>query len=125
MLQKSDKFIKSADKLYDLGDYDSTVSRVYYAMFFIVEALLLTKNIKVKTHSGLISKFGENFIKTEIFSKDLGKRFRKAFDKRLIGDYDYSESIAKVDAEEVLRLGKDFINILKDYLKQLEYNRSN
>jgi len=53
--------------LYKLEDYDSTVSRVYYAMFFVVEALLLTKNIKVKTHSGLISKFGENFIKTNTF----------------------------------------------------------
>ena len=101
-----------------MGDYDSTVSRVYYAMFFVVESLLLTKNIKVKTHSGLISKFGENFIKTEIFSKELGKSFRKAFDKRLVGDYDYSESIAKDEAEEVLKSGKEFIKSIKDYLKK-------
>ena len=107
--------------LYKLEDYDSTVSRVYYAMFFIVEALLLTKNIKVKTHSGLISKFGDNFIKTKIFPKDLGKIFRKAFDKRLVGDYDYSESIAKGNAEEVLKSGKEFIKKLKDYLKQTDF----
>ncbi len=60
-----------------MGDYDSTVSRVYYAMFFIVESLLLTKNIKVKTHSGLISKFGENFIKNKVFSKVFSKELGK------------------------------------------------
>jgi len=107
--------------LYKLEDYDSTVSRVYYAMFFVVEALLLTNNIKVKTHSGLISKFGENFIKTKIFPKDLGKRFRKAFDKRLVGDYDYSEAIPKGDAEEVLNSGKEFIKYIKDYLRQTDF----
>jgi uncharacterized protein (UPF0332 family) len=90
-------------------------------MFFVVEALLFTKNIKVKTHSGLISKFGENFIKTKILSKELGKRFRKAFDKRLVGDYDYSESIAKDDAEEVLKSGKEFIKSIKNYLRQTDF----
>ena len=90
-------------------------------MFYVVEALLLTKDIKAKTHSGLISKFGEIFIKTNIISKELGKKFRKAFDKRLIGDYDYSESISMEDAKEFLESGKKFIGEIKYYLNKHEF----
>lgn len=121
MINKADKFTNSADTLFKMEDYDSTVSRVYYAMLFVVEALLLTKNIKVKTHSALISYFGEYFIKTNTFSKEMGKKFRMAFEKRLIGDYDYSESVAKEEAEEVLKSGKDFVKNIKDYLKQKSF----
>jgi hypothetical protein len=90
-------------------------------MYFVAEALLLTRNVKIKTHSGLISNFGEQFIKTNIISKDLGKKFRKAYDKRLVGDYDYSESISKEDAKELLDSGKEFIKNLKSYLAKQNY----
>ncbi|MEE9376823.1 MAG: HEPN domain-containing protein [Candidatus Lokiarchaeia archaeon] len=62
-VEKARKFIKSAKVLLEINDYDSVVSRTYYAMFFITEALLLTKNLAPKSHSGLISLFGEHFIK--------------------------------------------------------------
>ena len=71
----------------DIGDYDSCVSRCYYAMFFMAEAALFTKNLSASSHKGVISLFGEHFIKTGIFDRDLGKALNDAYDKRLIGDY--------------------------------------
>ncbi|GAH05398.1 unnamed protein product, partial [marine sediment metagenome] len=70
----------------DHGDYDSSVSRTYYAMFYIVEAILLTKNPKFKSHRGVISGFGQHFIKTNIFPKDMSDNLRNAMDKRFEGD---------------------------------------
>ena len=58
LVKKSKKFISTAKLLLDHGDYDSSVSRTYYAMFYIVEAILLTKNLKFKSHRGVISGFG-------------------------------------------------------------------
>jgi len=86
-IKKTDKFLKTAAQALNIGDYDSCVSRCYYAMFFMAEAALLTKNLSASSHKGVISLFGEHFIKTGIFNRDLGKALSDAYDKRLIGDY--------------------------------------
>ncbi len=87
LTKKAEKFLKTAKIAFNSGDYDSCVSRCYYAMFFMAEAILLTKNLKANSHKGVISLFGEYFVKTGIFEKELGKTLRQAYDKRLIGDY--------------------------------------
>ena len=38
--------IKSAELLPDEGDFDTSISRAYCAMFYATEALLLTKDLK-------------------------------------------------------------------------------
>jgi len=98
-------------------DYESAVSRVYYAMFYSVEAILLTKNLSFSSHKGAISAFGEQFIKTGIFPKDLSRNLNDAFEKRQLGEYEYSFVIPEKDAKEVLTYGKEFVEIIKEYLK--------
>lgn len=73
LIKKANRFLKSAEILFKSGDYDSTASRAHYAMFNMVEALLITKNISPKSHSGLISLFGEHFVKTGIFPNEVGR----------------------------------------------------
>ncbi len=55
--------------LLDHEDFDSVISRTYYAMYYMVKAILLTKDIDTKTHSGLISVFGEHFVKKRFSQK--------------------------------------------------------
>ncbi|MBD3337533.1 MAG: HEPN domain-containing protein [Candidatus Lokiarchaeota archaeon] len=62
LIKKANRFIDSSELLFNTKDYDSAVSRTYYAMFFSAEALLLTIDLAPKSHSGLISLFGEKFI---------------------------------------------------------------
>ncbi|HDZ17530.1 hypothetical protein LCGC14_0507140 [marine sediment metagenome] len=57
LVEKAKKYIKSAKLLLDNGDFDSTASRIYYAMHYMAEALILIKNLKIKSHRGLISVF--------------------------------------------------------------------
>jgi len=116
LIEKAKKFMKSAKLLLDVDDFDSSVSRIYYAMHYMVEALLLTKNLRIKSHRGLISIFGSEFIKTKIFPKEVGRQLKDAFDKRQIGDYEISVKINKKDVEELLKIGQGFIEKLKDYL---------
>ena len=44
LLRKAARRIRSARVLVAEGDYDSAVSRAYYAMFYVAEAL--TRNIR-------------------------------------------------------------------------------
>ena len=118
LVKKSKKFISTAKLLLDHGDYDSSVSRTYYAMFYIVEAILLTKNLKFKSHRGVISGFGQHFIKTSIFPKDMSDHLRNAMDKRFEGDYEYTTSVNKEEANNLLKIGQKFIKKMIQYLEE-------
>ena len=117
-VEKARKFIESSKVLLEIKDYDSVVSRTYYAMFLITEGLLLTKNLAPKSHSGLISLFGENFVKTNIFSKEMGRQLNRAYDKRLIGDYGTTIIISKDEAQGLLIIGQDFVENIAEYLEK-------
>ena len=120
LMKRAEKYLKSARILYKAGDYESSISRTYYAMFYSVQALLLTKNLSFSSHKGVISAFGEYFIKNGIFSKEMGKIFNKAFEKRQLGDYEYTFVISKEEAEELLNNGEDFVAKIHQYLQDKE-----
>ena len=118
LIKKAEKFLSTAEYIFIRGDYDSCVSRCYYAMCFITEAILLTENLSASSHKGVISLFGEHFVKKNIFDREMGKILNEAYDKRLIGDYGVGFIISEEEAKEILRKTKSFIRSLKNYLKR-------
>jgi len=117
LVEKEDKFARTARILFDYGDYDSCVSRCYYAMFFMVEALLLTKGLRPASHKGVISLFGEHFIKAGIFDRELGKALTEAYDKRLLGDYAVGVNVSREEADDLLRKCEKFVDELRGHLE--------
>jgi len=117
LIKKANKFTTSSELLLKSEDYDSAVSRAYYSMFFATEALLLTKGLVPKSHSGLISLFGNYFVKQNIFPKEMGRQLNRAFDKRQIGDYATVIISDKKDAENIVKIGKEFVDKIIIYLK--------
>jgi len=95
LTNKAEKYLKTAEIVINYGDYDTAISRIYYSMFYMVKSLLITKNVSTKTHSGTLNKFSETFIKTKIFSEEIGKSFTTAYEKRLQGDYDFTSVLKK------------------------------
>jgi uncharacterized protein (UPF0332 family) len=81
LLAKAEKYLQSADLLLKAGDYDSSVSRSYYAMLYATHSLLLTKNLAVSSHKGSITIFGKHFVKSGIFSREMSKKLTRAFEK--------------------------------------------
>jgi len=118
LIQRAKKYLKSAGILLREGDYESSVSRTYYAMFYSTQAMLLTKNLSFSSHKAVISAFGEYFVKTGIFRKEMGRELNKAFEKRQIGDYEYTFVISKREAEEILGNGKKFVEKMAQHLKE-------
>jgi len=116
LLKRAEKYLESAEVLAGIGDYESSVSRVYYAMFFAVEALLLTKRLSVSSHRGVISLFGEQFVKTGIFPREMGRELNQAFQKRQLGDYEYTFVIAEDEAKQMLETGRSFVDRITKYL---------
>ena len=87
-MEKARESLESAKSEYKADRLSPAINRVYYACFYAVGALLLSKGIKTSTHSGCIQKFGEHFINTGLISKGLGRHYSVLYENRLKGDYD-------------------------------------
>ena len=117
LIEKAKRYLKSAELLLEDGDYESSISRTYYAMFYTAQAMLLIKQLSFSSHKSVISAFGEQFVKTEIFPKNMGRDLNRAFMKRQLSDYEYSFIITKEEAQDTLRSGNDFVETIVRHLQ--------
>jgi uncharacterized protein (UPF0332 family) len=62
----------------------SITNRAYYSMFYAVLALFLKADINIKTskHTGIISLFDKEFVKTKKIDKRYSQIFHKLFNIR-------------------------------------------
>lgn len=116
LVKRAKRYIRSAEILLNDKDYESSVSRTYYAMFYAAQAVLLTKKLTFSSHKGVISAFGKHFIKTEIFPKEMGRELNRAFEKRQIGDYGYTFVVSDEEAVQILQYGKEFVSKITSWL---------
>jgi len=116
LVKRAKRYIRSAELLLNDKDYESSVSRTYYAMFYAAQAVLLTKKLTFSSHKGVISAFGKHFIKTGIFPKEMGRELNRAFEKRQIGDYGYTFVVSDEEAVQMLRYGKEFVDKITSWL---------
>lgn len=116
-----DKAVRSLDAAKDLlasNNTDFSSSRSYYAAFYAIQALMLTKNITYSKHAGVISGFNEHFIKEKIFPKEYSKHISRLFRERHIGDYDFEQGILKEDALKDHDLASELVSSIREYLSK-------
>ncbi len=116
LIAKAQRYLKSAELLLQNGDYESSVSRTYYAMFYCSEPALLTKGLTFSSHKGVIAAFGEHFIRTAVFPKEMGRELNRAFEKRQLGDYEYTSAVSDEDARELLARGNEFWRAIEGWI---------
>jgi uncharacterized protein (UPF0332 family) len=121
MIGKVFRSIAAAHRNIEEGDYDFASSRAYYAAFYAMEAVLLTKELSYSKHAGVISAFNQHFVKTDIFPKEFSKLISRLFRERQTGDYDFDLSIDEKDAKEDARIAKKIVNAIVQYLEQKGY----
>lgn len=106
MLIKSHKKLKTALTNLEHEEYDDSVSRSYYAVFYVISAVLLSKGLHFSTHAQTIGAFNREFVKIGEIPV-LTKTIEKLFSERQVGDYDfqsYLDAIAKEDLEEAEKI---------------------
>ncbi len=69
-------------------------------------------------HGGVIQKFSQFYIKTNVLKKELGRIFQKALRLRNIARYEVRKEITNEDTKEVLRLTKELIRFIKKELER-------
>lgn len=118
---KSIKAIETSQALIEMGDYSASISRSYYAKYYMLEALFISKDIKSKTHSGKITMFRTEFILTKIFDNNLADSIAQNFYDRMVSDYEGIENFNEDTAINDLEKSKYFTEIIAQYLIQNKF----
>lgn len=112
-LQRADDALKGAQVLLNESLWLDALSKIYYAAFYGVSALLMNMKLNPKSHSGAKSLFHKEFVLTGIIDKKFGSLYDTLLAKRFEADY---EAFAMIDETEVpgyLESVKTFIQKVK------------
>lgn len=122
LINKAKESLGAAKLLQEEGFHDFSASRSYYAMFYIAEAILLTKNLAFSKHKSVIAAFGQHFANPGIVPLHLHRYLIDAFDLRQAGDYETSRMVTCEQAEMLLRYAKEFFSEIVLFLKRQGYD---
>jgi uncharacterized protein (UPF0332 family) len=118
-IEKARKTLTSANILFDHDDLGGTINRLYYCVFYCARALLSSENIDFKRHSGVISYFRKEYIKTGILDQRLSDIIGDLFDDRMGSDYDDDFSAKKEIVEKEMEDAEFFLDKITEYLKSI------
>jgi len=93
------------------------MNRIYYSMFYSVQALLALNEKAFSKHGQVKAYFNKEFIKSGVFPKEFGKLFNTVFEYRQKFDYvDMLIPEEELISDYVLEARK-FIDKISSYLK--------
>lgn len=101
LLEKAARAIQASERLLAGGDTEFAVGRIYYAMFYVAEALLNEKGLRFRKHGGVQSAFGEHFVKTGEFEPKFHRWLLEMFNKRIVGDYGVDAAFTVEEAQSM------------------------
>ena len=79
--------LEDAKIMFENERYKNTLNRGYYAIFHAIRAVIALDGFDSSKHSGLIAYFNQNYVKTNIFPKEMSKVIRYASENREKADY--------------------------------------
>ena len=86
-IDRANETIVEAKEALELNHLNLAVNRIYYACFYSVEALMLTRDFSTKNHGVLKGEFNKIYIHSGILDKKYFETLNNAFKNRQTGDY--------------------------------------
>ena len=106
---KSHQRLDAARILCTEGHYEDSINRAYYAMYLAALALLRRKGIEPKTHTGLISAIGSEYVKTGELAREHGRALNLIEELREEVDYTICRKIMREEVVSVIAKATDFV----------------
>lgn len=116
-LQTSKSDLKSARILLEAEEYKAANNRSYYAIFHAINAIHALDGRVYKRHKDAISNFNKDYVKTEIFPREIGRKVGEAEEIRHASDYDDFYIASREEAERQVIVADEFIRLVEEYCK--------
>lgn len=118
-LEKAKETLKTAEAIFkDIKDYTSANNRAYYSIFYAIRAVLALEQIDFKRHKDVIAYFNKNYINTEVFPKQIGRKISQAQRIREDSDYDDKYEPSYEKTQEQIETARELIQFVKKYIKE-------
>ena len=115
--EQAEDDLETAKILLAAGKYKAANNRAYYACFHAVDAVLAKEPIAFKKHKDTLSYFKKNYVHTEIFPKDIGRKISRLEIIRHKSDYDTFYIASKDDATEQIEVAEEVVKLVRKYLE--------
>ena len=100
----------------DSKHYKDAINRSYYAAFYAIKAILAMDGTDFKRHKDVVAYFNKEYVATEIFDKNLGRKLSNLQQTRETSDYDDFFVASKEDAEIQYLSAEEIILAVKKHL---------
>ena len=110
--------LETAEIVLQAGKYKAANNRAYYSCFHAIDAVLAIEPIAFKKHKDTLGYFNKNYVNTEVFLKDIGRKISRLEIIRHKSDYDTFYIASKDDATEQIEVAREVIHFVKEYLSQ-------
>lgn len=111
-LSRAQETLEEARMLFQGKHLSGAMNRIYYAMFYAVSALALSRDFTTSSHAQLRGYFNREFVKTGIIAVDLGKTYNLAFENRTKGDYTDFTTFEQDAIVKMLGNAEKFIDVI-------------
>ena len=110
--------LQSARILYDAGQLKGANNRAYYAIYHAISAVHALDGNAYKRHKDALANFNKEYVKTEVFSRNLGRRIAEAEVIRHASDYDDFYIATKEEAAEQIATAEELIEVIEAYCQE-------
>lgn len=114
-LQTAKENLKSAKILYDAKEYNDANNRAYYAIFHAINAVHALSGNVYKRHREAIANFNKDYVKTEVFPREIGRKIGEAEVIRHASDYDDFYIASREETERQIVVAGEFLDMVEYY----------
>jgi uncharacterized protein (UPF0332 family) len=116
-LQRADESHQAAKMLLDAGFSGFSAAQSYYTMFYLIEALLHSKDLHFSSHSAVIAAYGKEFAKTKTLDPKFHRRVIITESRRETGHYGEESGVTDDEARESYEWAGEFMQVVKEYFE--------
>lgn len=118
-LERAKEELEIANLLYTKNKLLAANNRAYYSIFYAIRAIFAMEKIDFKRHKDVLAYFNKNYIKTEIFPRQMGRRIIMASKVREDSDYDEKYEPSSEATSLQIKTAKELIELVEKYLNGL------
>lgn len=117
-IKRAKELLEVAERLFEDGKYKDSNNRSYYAAYYAMKAIYVTKGQDFKRHKTLIANFNKEYVATEIFPRELGRKISTMSIIREQSDYNDFYIASKQESRQQWEIAKEIVENVEIYLKK-------
>lgn len=119
-LQTAKSDLKSARILFAAEEYKGANNRAYYAIFHAINAVHALNGKAYKRHKDAIANFNKDYVKTGIFTREIGRKIGEAEEIRHASDYDDFYIASREETERQIAAAEELLWMVEKYCADKE-----